>query len=161
MSFIIIWVLKFCHNLSCHIEFLIFFLKIRVVTIWVFDFCQNLRFVTFWVLSTCFLSQFEFLSFVIIWVFWDLSQFDVLSFITISVFKLYHHSSFWISSQGFKQTNFPFFCACSCPSYLKSSDYEINMWPRSWHSSVASGPAGWPERKMAEIFYSEKIQRIS
>ena len=49
-------------------------------------------------------------------------------------------------NRSFKQTNFPFFCASSCPSYLKSSYYEINMRsrPRSWPSSVASRPAGRP-----------------
>ena len=54
---------------------------------------------------------------------------------------------------SFKQTNFPFFCASSCPSYLKSSCYEINMWsgPRSWPSSVAPTPAGRPAgRPMSE-----------
>jgi hypothetical protein len=45
-----------------------------------------------------------------------------------------------------KQTNLPFFCVSSFPSYLKSSYYEINMrsWPRSWLSSVASMPARRP-----------------
>ena len=49
-------------------------------------------------------------------------------------------------NRSFKQTNLPFFCASSCPSYLKSSYYEINMRsrPRSWPSSVASRPAGRP-----------------
>ena len=48
---------------------------------------------------------------------------------------------------SFKQTNFPFFCASSCSSYLKSSNYENNLWsrPRSWPSSVAPRPAGRPE----------------
>ena len=48
-------------------------------------------------------------------------------------------------NRSFKQTNFPLFWANSCPSYLKSSDH-MNMWsrPRSWPSSVAPRPAGWP-----------------
>ena len=50
-------------------------------------------------------------------------------------------------NRSFKQTNFLFSCASSCPSYLKRSYYEINMWstPRSWLSSVASRPAGRPQ----------------
>ena len=49
-------------------------------------------------------------------------------------------------NRSFKQTNFPCSCLSSCPSYLKSSYYEINMWSRlrSWSSSVASRPAGRP-----------------
>ena len=49
-------------------------------------------------------------------------------------------------NRSFKQTNFPFSCASSCPFYLKSYYCEINMWsrPRSWPSSVASRPAGRP-----------------
>ena len=49
-------------------------------------------------------------------------------------------------NRSFKQTNFPFLCASSCPSYLKSLYYKINMWsrPTSWPSSIASRPAGRP-----------------
>ena len=65
LSFVTIWVFNFFYNLRC----------------WV---CQNL---SFW-----FLTQFEFLIFVTIQVFF-LSQFELLSFVTIWVFEF--SPSFW------------------------------------------------------------------
>ena len=72
------------------------------------------------------------LNVVELFLYWQLKGFDVLFSST--------------DNRGFKQTNFPFSCASSCPSYLKSSYHEINMWsrPRSWPSSVASRPTGRP-----------------
>ena len=49
-----------------------------MVTFWVFEICYNLSFLV--------LSQFDYLSFVTIWVFGFLSQFDFFSFVTICFF---------------------------------------------------------------------------
>ena len=48
------------------------------------------------ILSLRVLSQFEFLSFVIIWV---VSKFEFLSFFTIWVFEFCHNFRFWVWSQ--------------------------------------------------------------
>ena len=69
-----------------------------MVTILVFKFCQNL---SFWVVL-----QFEFLSYVTIWVF----EF----FLTIWVFEYFHNFGFWVLSQ-FELSSFVFiwfFCFC-------------------------------------------------
>ena len=124
---------EFCHNLSFGNMSLF---EWTFVTIWVFEFCHNL---SFWALS-----QFELLSFVKIW---------VIEFVTRECRTCWARRQYWCKpyqrasmSCTAQETNFHFFCVSSCPSYLKSSYYEINMWtrPRSWPSSVASRPAGRP-----------------
>ena len=87
LSFVPIWVFKFCHNLG-----------FWVLSQFEFEFCQNL---SLWVLS-----QFEFLSFVTIWSFkfcqylsfWLLSQFGFLSIVTIWVLDFCHNLSFRLLS---------------------------------------------------------------
>ena len=88
LSFIIIWFFWFLHT---------FFFFFFLLTVWVFEFCPNLSFVTYWFcelghsLRFWVLSQFEFMSFVTIWgfefchklSFKVLSQFDLLSFVTV------------------------------------------------------------------------------
>ena len=122
LTFVTIWVrlqFYFCQNSS--------FATIRAVTIWVFEFCHTLsfwvlsqfefflNFVTIWVwryvtilvskfhhnLSLIFfiLSQFEFLSFITVWVFLVSWQFVFLSFIAIWFFEFDHNLSSWVSSQ--------------------------------------------------------------
>ena len=68
--------------------------ELSFATIWVefndnFSFCCNFSFVVLWVWS-----QFEFLNFVIIWVFelsqFELSRFKFLSFLTIQFFYFCH-----------------------------------------------------------------------
>ena len=114
LSFVIIWVLKFCH-----IEFFSFFSSqfnfchnLNFVTTWLlsqFRFCHNLSWVTILVLLQFnFCHNFEILSYVTIWVFWVLTPFELLSFVTFWVFEfghylsfLFHHKSgFWVSLQS-------------------------------------------------------------
>ena len=137
LSFVIIWVLKFCHNLSFVTLSFSFFFTIRVlsqfefchkftcVTIWVlsqFEFCHNLNFVIIWgfvniwvfdffhnlsLVTTWILSYFEFCQnlsfftfatiwffFYLVYLFFFLSQFEFLSFIKIWVFKFHHNLRF-------------------------------------------------------------------
>ena len=77
-------------------------------------------------------------------------------------------------NRSFKQTDFPFFCASSCPSYLKSSYYEkkyaVQAQVLAFLSSLqASREASreakvreeQKERKATEVLYSEKIRKVS
>ena len=73
-------------------------------------------------------------------------------------------------NRSFKQTNFYFFFVRSCPSYLKSSYYEkkyaVPAQVLAFLSSLqasreARARKEQKERKMAEVFYSEKIRMVS
>ena len=76
LSFVTIWVIEFCHNMSQ------------------FKFWHNFGFVTIWVLS-----QLEFFKFFHNLSFWVFSQFEFFSFVSIWVFEFYHHLSFWVWSK--------------------------------------------------------------
>ena len=132
-----------CQNLLTKDFFkLVFLLKLRFViflvlshfeksfvTIWVFDFCQNLSLVTFWVIGCC-----HNLSIVRIWVlkfcyimsFWVLSQFWFLSF--------YHSLSFQVSSQLE-------FLSFIIMSFGVSSQFEflrfITIWVLEFHQNLS------------------------
>ena len=113
--------------------FLPFFLKI---TIWIFEFYHNLRFVLspkfkFWSLITIWFffvsSQLQFLSFITIWFFefnhnlsfWVSSQFEFLSCMTIWVFEFHHNLGFSFSSQFFFVLWKLFFCFVKTVFFFK------------------------------------------
>ena len=87
LSYVIIWVLEFCHNLSFS----------------QYEFCHNLSCVTIWVVQPFELCNH--LSFVTIWVLWPFEFCDHLSFLKNLnlIFFLLHNMSFvtiWVLPQG-------------------------------------------------------------
>ena len=83
MSFVIIWVVEFCHNLSCRILSQFEFLKL--VKLWV-EFCPNSSFRV--------LLQLHFL-----FIFCNYLSFWFWVFVTVCVFEFFHNFSLWVLSQ--------------------------------------------------------------